>query len=60
VTPVRGKRGSLVHLMAFVRRDVTPEDAARKTLCGRALRGPMIVDDETTCEACLDIIERAN
>jgi hypothetical protein len=60
MTPVRGKRGRLVHLMAFIRRDFTPEDAARKTLCGRSLRGPMIVDEEVTCPGCEDIVERGN
>jgi hypothetical protein len=60
MTPVRGRRGRVVHWMANLRRDLTPEDSARKTLCARTLRGPIVVDEEIDCPACVDIIERAN
>jgi hypothetical protein len=60
VTPVRGKRGSLVHAVTTgMRRDLAPEDVPI-LLCGRRLRGPIVVDEEIDCPACLDIIERAN
>jgi hypothetical protein len=55
VTPVRGKRGALVHYVANVRRDLPPEDAARKTLCARTLKSPIVEPDaQVTCPHCID------
>lgn len=61
MTPVRGKRGRLVHAANAIgiRRDLAPEDIPN-LLCARRLHAPIIVDEEIDCPACLDIIERAN
>jgi hypothetical protein len=60
VTPVRGRRGKLVHCITHgVRRDLAPE-CIPNILCGVQLRGPLIVDEEIDCRACLDILERGN
>lgn len=60
MTPVRGKRGRRVHgVPASIRRDLASEDIPI-LLCGRTLRGPIVVDEEIDCPACQDIIERGN
>ncbi len=60
MTPVRGRRGKLVHCVTHgVHRDLAPEDVPN-LLCGRSIKAPLIVDEEIDCPACLDIIERAN
>jgi len=60
MTPVRGKRGRLVHAMAFgVRRDLAPEDI-RPILCGKKLRGAIVVDEDIDCDACLSILFEGN
>lgn len=61
MTPVRGKRGSLVHawMPDGSRRDLCPDDIPN-IVCGKRLRGPLITDDNIDCPACLDIIFNGN
>lgn len=53
MTPVRGKRGKFVHLVAYgVRQDLAPESISL-TLCGVRLRMSIIEPDATvTCWRC--------
>lgn len=46
MTPVRGKRGRLIHLSADL----------RKTLCGRRVEGWIVEPDtNATCSVCVDV-----
>lgn len=53
VTPVRGKRGALVHLCTYgVGRDKAPEDLP-VVLCGVRISQPIVEpDSEVTCWKC--------
>lgn len=61
MTRVRGKRGKLVHGWTShgARRDLAPEEIP-SLICGRRLRGAVIVDEEINCEACISIIAYGN
>lgn len=61
MTPVRGKRGRLVHAMMIgIRRDLDPAEIPN-LVCGKRLRGAIVVsDEEISCPACLDICVNGN
>lgn len=57
MTYVRSRRGRLVHIVTphGTRRDLSP-DQIPQIVCGRRLLGCVVVlDEEVTCRACLDI-----
>jgi hypothetical protein len=61
VTPVRGKRGVLVHAWQPLgkRRDLSP-DQIPSIVCGRKLRGAVVVDEHVDCPACVHILFLGN
>ena len=61
MTPVKGKRGKLVHAMAYgIRRDLAPEDITT-LVCGRKMKGAVIAYDEyVTCPTCVLILFEGN
>jgi hypothetical protein len=56
VTPVRGKRGLLIHLVASgIREDLEPSEAPI-ILCGTRIRSLIVEPDaQVTCEKCIEI-----
>lgn len=61
MTPVRGKRGKLVHAMTIgIRRDLAPDEIP-SLVCGKKLRGAVIAEDEyVTCPHCVEILFQGN
>lgn len=61
MTKVRGKRGKLVHAWTEygTRRDLAPSEIPN-LICGKRLKAALVVDEEITCDACLDIIFNGN
>lgn len=61
MTPVRGKRGRLVHAWTphGARRDLAPEQIP-DVICGRRLAGARVVDENIDCPACLDVLFTGN
>ena len=61
-TKVRARRGKLVHAVTLYgeRRDLAPEDIPA-LVCGKRIKGPVIVDDEyVTCPVCSEILWEGN
>ena len=60
MTYVRGRRGRLVHIVTHgIRRDLAPDEIPT-IVCGRKLRGAIIVDDGPLCEACAEVEANGN
>jgi hypothetical protein len=60
MTPVRSRRGKIVHLVATgIRRDLAPEQIPA-VVCGKRLKSAVVTDDDVTCDACLDIAFNQN
>jgi hypothetical protein len=62
VTPVRGRRGVLVHAWQPLgkRRDLCPDDVP-SLVCGRRLKGAVVLFDEyITCPSCVEIMFSGN
>lgn len=57
MTPVRGRRGKLVHAMAVgIRQDLAPDEIPQ-LVCGKKLKGAVIAHDEyVTCPVCVEIL----
>lgn len=56
MTPVRGRRGVLIHLVAAgIREDLEPAEAPI-ILCGARIRSLIVEPDaQVTCDKCLEI-----
>ena len=56
MTPVRARRGRLIHLVAIgIGKDLAPEDLP-VVLCGRRIKSPVVEPDlSVTCERCHEI-----
>jgi len=60
MTPVRSKRGKLVHAVAHgIRRDLAPDDVPT-LVCGKKLKGCRVTDEHVTCPACVEILFNNN
>jgi len=60
VTPVRSRRGRLVHAVEIgIRRDLPPESIPT-LVCGKRLKGCVIVDEYIDCPHCCEILFNQN
>lgn len=60
MTPVRARRGKVVHAVAIgIRRDLAPDEIPN-LVCGKRLKSAVITDEHVNCEACVDILFNNN
>lgn len=61
MTAVRGKRGRLVHawMPHGKRRDLCPDEIP-SLICGRRMKGVIVVDEHVDCPACVSILFEGN
>lgn len=60
-TRVRSRRGKLVHAVTLhgERRDLAPEHIPA-LVCGKRIKGAVVVDEYVTCPACEEILSYGN
>lgn len=60
MTPVRSRRGRLVHAVATgLRRDLAPDEIPT-LVCGKRIKGAVVVDEHIDCPACVEILFTGN
>ena len=61
MTPVRSRRGKLVHAMETgIRRDLAPDEIPA-LVCGKRLKSAVVATDEyVTCPVCVEILFQGN